>query len=334
MFNFYKDRTTLIAEIGGNHEGDILKAKELMFQAHESGADIIKFQSYSGKGLVNKNLRPKRYEHFNKFMLTDDEWIELGETAIKNNILFASSIWEEKYFKLLDDYICVYKVGSGDLNNFNLLKLFLSTKKPLILSTAMSNLEQIKIMYKFITDFDKNIIEDSRLAILQCTAMYDEPLSSNVNMSVMVEFKNIFKCLVGFSNHAIGVNASLAAISHGAAVLEFHFTDTKNAEFRDHKLSFDAQDLKIVSSFNKEFHNIMGNSKKIIHKSEKDNEIEFRRGIFLNKGLKKGEIVKEEDLIFLRPQIGIALWDLHDLIGKKALKDISPFNPLEKEFFK
>ena len=91
MFSFNKNKATLIAEIGGNHEGDLNKAKDLMFQASAAGADIIKFQSYSGAGLVNKKLRPDRYEHFKKFMLTDEEWLDLAITAKKNNIF---SSWQ------------------------------------------------------------------------------------------------------------------------------------------------------------------------------------------------------------------------------------------------
>ena len=112
------NKTLLIAEIGGNHEGSFSKAKDLLFSAHEAGADIVKFQSYSGNGLVNKLLRPERHKHFNKFMLTDEEWIRLAKVAVENNIKFSSSIWDTHYLELLDSYICLYKVGSGDLNNF------------------------------------------------------------------------------------------------------------------------------------------------------------------------------------------------------------------------
>ena len=107
MFKFLSDRATLIAEIGGNHEGSLAQAKELMFEASENGADIVKFQSYSGPGLVNKLLRPDRFKHFEGFMLSDDQWIDLAETAAKNNINFSSSLWEDKYFNLLNTFFLV-----------------------------------------------------------------------------------------------------------------------------------------------------------------------------------------------------------------------------------
>jgi len=333
MFSFFQDRATLIAEIGGNHEGDLSKAKDLMFKAHDAGADIIKFQSYSGEGLVNKKLRPDRYEHFKKFMLTDDDWLDLASTAKANGILFASSIWEQKYFDLLDDYTCIYKVGSGDLSNHELMKLFLDAKKPLVLSTAMSSLDQIERTYNFILDYDKNAVKDSRLAILQCTAMYDDPNTKHVNLLAMHKLKHTFDCLIGFSNHAVGINAVVASIALGASVVEFHFTDTKNAEFRDHKLSFDASDLANIISFNNEFQSTLGQPLKTIDPSEKNNVTEFRRGVFFRKPISAGTLVDIDDLILLRPEVGISAWDLDQIIGKQTNRDILPLEALNMDYF-
>jgi len=334
MFRFVEGRATLIAEIGGNHEGDLSKAKDLMFQAHEAGADIVKFQSYSGEGLVNKKLRLDRYNHFSRFMLTEDEWIDLAELAKNNGINFASSIWEKRYFDLLDKYICIYKVGSGDLSNHELMKCFISTKKSIVLSTAMSSIDQIRQTYEFVLGQDKTIIEEDRLAILQCTAMYDDPSYHYVNLPAMAQFEREFGCLVGFSNHAVGTNATIASIALGAKVIEFHFTDSKNSEFRDHKLSFDTADLRGVVSFNNEFISILGGSTKTVHPSEKSNETEFRRGVYFNRPIQKGEIVQADDLSFLRPELGVSMWDLNKIIGKTTQKDISPLEILDMEFFK
>jgi N,N'-diacetyllegionaminate synthase len=334
MFRFVGGKATLIAEIGGNHEGSLSKAKDLMFQAYEAGADIVKFQSYSGEGLVNKKLRLDRFNHFNRFMLTDDEWIDLAETAKNNGINFASSIWEKRYFDLLDKYIAIYKVGSGDLSNHELMKCFISTKKMIVLSTAMSSIDQIRQTYEFILGQDKMIIQEDRLAILQCTAMYDDPNYHHVNLLVMKQFEREFGCFIGFSNHAVGTNATIASIALGAKVVEFHFTDTKNSDFRDHKLSFDAADLRRIVSFNNEFTSILGDSMKTVHPSEVSNETEFRRGVYFNRPIKKGEIVKIDDLSFLRPELGISMWDLNKIVGKTTQKNISPLEVLDMEFFK
>ena len=332
MFKFLSDRATLIAEIGGNHEGSLAQAKELMFEASENGADIVKFQSYSGPGLVNKLLRPDRFKHFEGFMLSDDQWIDLAETAAKNNINFSSSLWEDKYFNLLNKYISIHKVGSGDLNNFPMIQKLINTKKPLILSSAMATIEQLKTMYDFALSQDPNIISDKRLAILQCTAMYDNPSFTNVHLSVLNTLKEQFQCVIGFSNHAIGINSSIMALALGAEIIEFHYTSSKDATFRDHKLSFNAKDLRFVSQFNREVKAMHGDNLKKVHYDEQQNTKEFRRGIFLNTNLKKGTVINYKDLTFLRPEEGISMWDLNKVIGKKLNIDMSALEPLSFEF--
>ena len=333
MNNLNNDKAILIAEIGGNHEGSLSKAIDLMYEANENGADIIKFQSYSGEGLVNKKLNKERYDHFNRFMLSDDQWHLLAEAASKKNINFSSSVWDIHYFQLLDKYISVYKVGSGDLNNFKMIESIVKTKKSIILSTAMSDLSMIKKIYNFVIGLDSQIVKEGRLGILQCSAIYDNPIHNLMNISVMKTFKKEFKCKVGFSNHAMGINPSLAAIANGADILEFHYTDNKEKEFRDHKLSFDKTDLKFVSKFNNEIREIMGSSKKSILEDEASNEKEFRRGVFLNKNLKKGDIVNLSDLVFLRPEAGISYWDYNKIIGKCLKKDIAEYEPLSFDDF-
>lgn len=332
MFKFFKNRATLIAEIGGNHEGSINKAKDLMFEAAENGADIVKFQSYSGPGLVNKSLRPDRFKHFEGFMLTDDQWVDLAETAVKNNIHFSSSLWEERYFDLLDKYISLHKVGSGDLNNFPMIQKLISSKKPLVLSSAMSSIDQLKIIYDFVCTEDPNIIKENRLGILQCTAMYDNPSFSNVHLSVLNTLKNDFNCMIGFSNHAIGINSSIMALALGAQIIEFHYTSSKDASFRDHKLSFNAADLRHVAQFNEEVIEMLGDNCKKIHYDEQENTKEFRRAIYLKSNLKKGSTINHKDLTFLRPEEGISMWDLNKVIGRKLKVDISALEPLSFEF--
>ncbi len=322
------NKTLLIAEIGGNHEGSFSKAKDLLFSAHEAGADIVKFQSYSGNGLVNKLLRPERHKHFNKFMLTDEEWIRLAKFAVENNIKFSSSIWDTHYLELLDSYICLYKVGSGDLNNFFLLEKFIQTGKPIIISTAMSDLAMIKKVFQFILSVDPNIVEEDRLGILQCSAVYDNPSFHLSNLSVMETLREEFNCLIGYSNHAVGINSSIAAIAMGANIIEFHFSDDKSRSFRDHKLSFDYDDLKNIRIFRDEINAMKGSDEKIVIEDERENLLEFRRGIFPSRDLPTGSKLTIDDLEFLRPEVGISMWDLEKVLGKKVKRNIKKLEAL------
>ena len=165
MLNLKKGKALLIAEIGGNHEGDITKAKDLMISASEAGADIVKFQTYTASGLVNKQLRSDRFEHFQKFTLEDDDWILIAEDAKKNGINFSSSLWESRFIDLLDDYICLYKIGSGDISNHDLIDQFLELKKPVIFSTAMSTIDDIDRTMEFIISRYPNIIQENNVQI-------------------------------------------------------------------------------------------------------------------------------------------------------------------------
>ncbi len=333
MLNLKKGKALLIAEIGGNHEGDIDKAKELMISASEAGADIVKFQTYTANGLVNKHLRPDRYEHFQRFTLDDKDWISIAEEAKKNNIKFSSSLWESRFIKLLDDYICLYKVGSGDISNHDLINQFCELKKPVIFSTAMSTLDDISRTMEFIVSRYPNIIQENNLGILQCTAMYDEPNNNEVNLSVMGNFKERYKCIVGYSDHSIGLNGCIAAISSGAEIIEFHYTDDKSKEFRDHKLSLDCNDLKLLSSFNEDIDTLIGSSRKEILLSEKANKKEFRRGLYLKQDTKLGSLILKDDLIALRPDEGISAWDMNKIVNKKAKRDIAALLPLKEDYF-
>jgi N-acetylneuraminate synthase/N,N'-diacetyllegionaminate synthase len=335
MYSLNFGKPILIAEIGGNHNGSLALAKDLMCSAHENGADIVKFQSYSGDGLVNKKLRSERYNHFKKLMLTDEEWVELAEFSKKQNIPFSSSVWDLHYFKLLDKYISIYKVGSGDLNNFHLLEAFIKTKKPLIISTAMSNYKMIKRVFDFIQKTDPSLIKNNNLGILQCSAIYDDPSLKHVHLKSMMNLMKKFPCKIGFSNHAVGINASIAALTLGAEILEFHYTfDKTNSSYRDHKLSFDQYDLKLVSSFRNQIKDILGNEGKEILPQESQHIKEFRRGVYLSRSIEKGETIAEKDLIFLRPEQGISMWDPYkDLIGKKAKKSINSLDPLDFNYF-
>ena len=335
MENLNSEKAILIAEIGGNHEGSLSQAKDLLLSAGEHGADIVKFQSYSGEGLVNKNIRPERHKHFNNLMLKDEEWLELAEFANQAGICFSSSIWDAHYFTLLDEYISVYKVGSGDLNNFNLLRKFIETDKPLIISTAMANLDMVTRVYDYIQSNFPSFLNDSKLGILQCSAIYDNPSLSHVHLRAMDTLKGFFPCKIGFSNHAIGINPTLTAIARGAEIIEFHYTFNKeNSSYRDHKLSFDKDDLILVDKFRNEINDILGNGNKHILDEEQEHISEFRRGVYLSRDLSKGDRVKEADLIFLRPEHGISMWKPYqEIIGRKAIKDIKSLEPLSFSFF-
>ena len=135
----HEDKVKLIAEIGGNHEGDFSYAKELVNLAAEANVDVIKFQIYSGETLVNKDIDIDRKKHFDKFTFTNEQYVELAEKCQSLGIDFNASIWNKEQIDFFDDYLSFYKLGSGDLTAFPIIQHLARKGKPIILSTGLSN---------------------------------------------------------------------------------------------------------------------------------------------------------------------------------------------------
>ena len=161
----------LIAEIGGNHEGNFEYATKLTLDAVSTSVDYIKFQIYDGKSLVNKLIDKKRYQHFNKFKLSIDEYHKLANLCIENDKKFMASIWSSELIKEFDQYIKIYKVGSGDLTSFSLLKELALIGKPIIISTGLSYLKEVKNSISFIQSINEKYNDSNYLSVLQCTSV-------------------------------------------------------------------------------------------------------------------------------------------------------------------
>ena len=146
----HEDKVKLIAEIGGNHEGDFSYAKELVNLAAEANVDVIKFQIYSGETLVNKDIDIDRKKHFDKFTFTNEQYVELAEKYQSLGIDFNASIWNKEQIDFFDDYLSFYKLGSGDLTAFPIIQHLARKGKPIILSTGLSNEYEIKESIEFI----------------------------------------------------------------------------------------------------------------------------------------------------------------------------------------
>jgi N,N'-diacetyllegionaminate synthase len=318
---FKKSTPYLIAEIGGNHEGNFSYAIELTHLAIESGVDSIKYQIYTGDTLVSSIQDQNRNNHFKKFELSLDEYTELAELCIKNNVDFSASVWNNNSIWEINDLISFYKIGSGDLTNFSLIKDFCSTKKPIILSTGLSTLEEVRETVKFIQNQDSFYMQDENLAILQCTSMYPIP-ARDANLLVIKKFKEIFNNPIGYSDHTEGSKALLIAVAMGAEILEFHFTDTREGkEFRDHKVSLTKSEVQDLKKDIKEVIELQGSEEKQPLEIELNNghHLSFRRSVYAARDLNPGDILSRENIITLRPLHGIDARDYFNILGKKVI---------------
>ena len=214
-----KNEVYIIAEIGGNHEGNFEYAKELTKLAALSGADAVKFQVYTGDSLVNKRYDPTRNKHFKKFELSKEQYIELAELCDDLDITFMASVWDIDAFSYIDKYMPIYKVGSGDMTAYNLIKKMVLTVKPIILSTGLATFNEVKSVISFIESIDQRYIENKKLALLQCTSMYPIP-DSDANLNVINTYIDKFDIPIGYSDHTVGMDAIEISVAMGAKIIE------------------------------------------------------------------------------------------------------------------
>lgn len=333
--NFFNlQKTFVIAEIGGNHEGDIEYAKRLLRNAARSGVDAVKFQSYSADGMVSQIEDLARHKHFKRFSLPVKDYIELSDLARELGVIFMTSVWDIYYLSALNPYIKIHKIGSGDLTNYPLIKAIVDCNKPLIISTAMATMEEVKATIDFIDRSSPNFIKMGNLAVLQCVAMYGKPNDHYANLNVIRSYVKEFPNLtVGYSDHTIGFHACNIAVSLGAKILEIHFTDDKSREFRDHHISVNELEMKQLIQEIRRTESMLGICRKtaIGAVETKARISQFRRACYFKKDIFPGEIITESNLTTLRPNHGVDARDYFKLLGGTVNKKILALHSFSKD---
>tara|TARA_Y100000994_G_scaffold127711_1_gene104869 strand:- start:1034 stop:2050 length:1017 start_codon:yes stop_codon:yes gene_type:complete len=326
----------IIAEIGGNHEGNIDYAKKLLIDAAQAGADAVKFQTYFPDYIVSKVEDPDRHEHFEKFSLKIEDYLTLSKLASENGVMFMSSIWDPESLVVLNDLVSIHKIGSGDLTNYPLIKKIIETNKPLIISSAMATIEEIEETVSFIETENPNYTDSKKLAILQCVAMYGEPSDNYANLNVIPTLAKRFpKHVIGYSDHTVGNYAANIAVALGAKVLEIHFTDDKSRDFRDHHISITSDELTELKDNILKTQKLIGSKEKYpVTEIESKNRItEFRRACYFNKDCLVGDIASIENLTTLRPNKGIDAREYNDVLGRKLLVNKKAFESISWDDF-
>lgn len=321
----------LIAEIGGNHEGDFEVAKHMTELAISSGADSVKFQLYSGSTLVSPVESPDRHRHFKKFELTKDQHIYLAKMCQTANVSYSASVWDLEMLDWIDPYLDFYKIGSGDVTAWPILEAFAHRGKPILLSTGLSTMEEILQTVSMLQRVNPCYTDPNMLCVMQCTSMYPTP-DEDANLRVMDSLKYTTGLSIGYSDHTIGMEALLTATAMGADALEFHFTDTREGKsFRDHKVSLTPNEVLTLKEDIKRIKAFHGSGIKLPQPSELANghEVSFRRGAYVKKPILTGDTIKKDDLVFLRPAHGTDARDSELLIGSKAVHDLIPFKAIE-----
>lgn len=321
----------IIAEIGGNHEGDFELAKDLLVQAAEAGADSVKFQIYTGDGIVNRFVSPERAAHFDRFALSNDQYFQLYELATKQGVDFNASIWNLDLISEFRDCLSFIKVGSGDLTAYQFLRELLTLELPIVLSTGLANLDEIDNTMAFLGRQGCTFGDSDTLTILQCTSMY--PIENRfANLGVIETLKMRYpETRIGYSDHTRGSEACKLAIALGAEVLEVHFTDKSiKSDFRDHLVSLDADEVRLLRQYAAQTNELLGTGDKKLTDIEFENNhhISFRRALYLKKDMEVGDVITPSDIISLRPDQGISAIYFDELVGKQLKENVKALHPL------
>ena len=320
----------IIAEAGVNHNGSLRQAKELVDVAKDSGADIVKFQTFKSDNLVTKETKPALYQSLNtgnndsqlemlrKLELSFDQQFELKNYCIKKNIEFLTTAFDLESLDLINQMnLKRFKIPSGEITNLPYLRKIGSFGKPIILSTGMSNIEEINNALNQLY-LGGTLKKD--ISILHCTSEYPAPFL-DVNLRAMNSIKNKFNIDIGYSDHTLGFEVSLAAVSLGAKIIEKHITLNRNLSGPDHKASLEPKEFKNLVKGIRNISLALGKSEKKITNSEIKNLKIVRKSIVAKKDIKKGELYTEDNLTTKRPAIGICPMRWDEMIGKISNKD-------------
>ena len=324
-------KTFIIAEIGNNHEGNFNIAKKLIKAAADSGVDAVKFQTFITKDFVSSD-HPS-FERLKKFEFTHQQFLELKRFANKKNLNFISTPLDFKSANFLKRICKIIKIASGDNNFYDLINIFLNYNKQLVISTGMMNDNTINDLIKFIKKKGGNKFLKKNLSLLHCISSYPAKDNSLNLMSIKYLSDKYKEINIGYSDHSVGSDACITAAALGAKIIEKHFTLSNNfSNFRDHKLSLNPADMKIMVKKIRKVEVQLGKYEKIIGKTEKKLIPLTRRSMIAKKSTNKNQLMTVYNTSFLRPQHKGSEIKNEILNIKKTMKKLNPKELIKNKF--
>ncbi len=320
----------IIAEAGVNHNGSFELAKKMVDAAKEAGVDYVKFQTFNPQQLVSKYAEKAEYQKENtgsnetqlemlqKLTLSEQNFIALRDYCKEVGIGFISTPFDLDSIYFLEKFdMDFWKVPSGEVTNLPYLEAIARTKRKVIMSSGICNIQEIR---EAIDVLEKN--GTSEIVLLHCNTQYPTPYE-HVNLSAMNTIRDALHKEVGYSDHTQGIEVPIAAVAMGATVIEKHFTLDKRMEGPDHKASLNPVELKQMVVAIRNIECAIGDGKKEPSPSELANKAVARKSIVASRIIKKGETFSEDNLTTKRPGTGISPMKWRDVIGKVAVRDFS-----------
>ncbi len=320
----------IIAEAGVNHNGSIKMAKKLIDVAKESGADAVKFQTFKAENVVSKNAQKADYQKQTTNALESQfDMIKKLELDIRTHkkliaycqekdIMFLSTPFDHESIDMLNNLgLEIFKIPSGEITNLPYLKRIGSLEKQVILSTGMSNLQEVEDALDVLIDAGAS---KDDITVLHANTMYPTPME-DVNLNAMLTIQKEFGINIGYSDHTLGVEVDVAAVAMGASCIEKHFTLDKTMDGPDHKASLEPEELKNMVRSIRNIEKALGSSEKKPSPSESVNINIVRKSIVANQDIKEGDLLTDENIAVKRPGNGVSPMKWDNVINSIAAKD-------------
>ena len=334
LYRKLEQGTYIIAEMSANHAGSIDRAKEIMHAAKESGADCIKIQTYTADTMTidchNQyfNITDGTWEGENLYSLyckayTPWEWqAELLAEAKKIGIDFFSTPFDKTSVDFLESIgMDFYKIASFELVDLPLIDYVASKGKPIIMSTGMANIGEIQ---EAVATIQKH---HNQLALLKCSSAYPA-LSSQMNLKTIANMKEVFGVPVGLSDHSMGSVGAVTAVALGASIIEKHFCISRTIKNPDSTFSMEPAEFQAMVQDIRQAEKAIGHVNYAVTEDEQENII-FRRSIFVVEDIRKGEKLTEKNTRIIRPGYGLKPKHYEEVLGQTALRDIERGTPLQ-----
>jgi N,N'-diacetyllegionaminate synthase len=328
-------RTLIIAEAGVNHDGDLEKALALVQIAVSARADVVKFQTFSADRLITKTAPKAAYQvlttgdHESQWAMlkrleisADDHRVLMAECD-RLGIEFLSTPFDEESADMLAEMgVRRFKIASGEATNLPFLRHLASYGKPLILSTGMCDLSEVRAAVDAIRESG-----DPPLMILHCVSVYPAA-PEDCNLRAMATMADAFNVPVGFSDHTLGLEVSFAAVALGAAAIEKHFTMNRADPGPDHRASLTSEELHGLVSGIRAIEASLGDGKKRRMLAEDANSAAMRKSIVTTRAIRAGDILTREDLAVRRPGTGLAPSEFNLVLGRRSSRDLAAGDPV------
>ncbi|MEN8794483.1 MAG: N-acetylneuraminate synthase [Flavobacteriales bacterium] len=322
-------RTLIIAEAGVNHNGDINIAKKLVDAAADAGVDYVKFQTFKADKLVNKDAKQadyqientgvveSQYQMLKRLELTDENHHILIDYCDKKGVKFLSTAFDFESIEFLKDKLDFYKIPSGEITNLPYLIKVAKLKLPIVMSTGMANMQEVK---EALAVLIAHGINKEDVTILHCNTEYPTPMK-DVNLLAMKTIEKELGVEIGYSDHTLGIEIPISAVTLGATVIEKHFTIDKTMEGPDHKASLEPNELKAMVAGIRAIELAMGNGIKTPSESEQKNIKIARKSIVALTDIKEGEVFNESNITVKRPGTGISPMKWNEVLGSRASRN-------------